>query len=398
MASLTAHFQYFAKQGHAPQVELTSAVIYTRVSTKEQADKNHSLDTQQRYCREYADRKGYTVVAEFGGTYESAKGDERREFKQLLAYVHKQRVGCIIVYSLDRFSRSGANAISIASELRKVGVALESVTQPTDARTSAGELFQNMGLSFSHYDNQQRRDKAITGMREKLRRGCWVGRPPLGYGVVHHPDEAQRLTITPTGRKLRQAFEWKANQVPNTEIVRRLRAQGVSIQLSNLKTIFRNPFYCGLLTHSLLPGELIPSRHPTLISQEVFLRVNEIQPGKQPGYEVSTEVPQMPLKQHVRCGKCAAPLTGYQVKAKNLWYYKCNTKGCQVNVSAKALHTQYEELLAGYTLPDHLVGPLSVQLAAVFAQLNQEQAQQRVNVQQQLQQVEQNLINWRNAS
>lgn len=391
MANLTAYLHAFAKQGNAPQVELTSAVIYTRVSTKEQADKNHSLDTQQRYCREYAVRKGYTVVAEFGGTYESAKGDERREFKQLLDYVRQHRVGCIIVYSLDRFSRSGASAISIAADLRKVGVALESVTQPTDARTSAGELFQNMGLSFSHYDNQQRREKAVTGMREKLRRGCWVGRPPLGYAVVHTSKEEDRLVITAAGHKLRQAFMWKAAQVPNTEIVRRLRVQGVAIQLSNLTTVFCNPFCCGLLTHSLLPGELIPSRHPALISQEVFLQVNEVQRGKQPGYEVSAEVPQVPLKQHVRCGKCEALLTGYQVKAKGLWYYKCNTKACRVNISAKTLHTQFEGLLVNLTLPDHLIGPLGAQLAAVFAQLNQGQAQQRVDAQQQLREAEQKL-------
>ena len=106
-----------------------------------------------------------------------------------------------------------------------------------------------------------------------------------------------------------------------------------------------------------------------------------MQPGKQPGYEVSAEVPQAPLKQHVRCGKCAAPLTGYQVKAKRLWYYQCNTKACRVNISAKTLHTQFEGLLADYTLPDHLIGPLGAQLAAVFAQLDQGQAQQRVNAQ-----------------
>jgi DNA invertase Pin-like site-specific DNA recombinase len=68
----------------------------------------------------------------FGGTYESAQTDERKEFNNMLSFVKKSRdkISCIIVYSVDRSSRSGANAIYIAQQLKQSGVVIFSVTQP----------------------------------------------------------------------------------------------------------------------------------------------------------------------------------------------------------------------------------------------------------------------------
>ena len=59
------------------------AVIYTRVSSKEQADKNLSLDVQKRIIDEYAKRNNFATVEYFGGTYESAKTDGRKEFQRM---------------------------------------------------------------------------------------------------------------------------------------------------------------------------------------------------------------------------------------------------------------------------------------------------------------------------
>ncbi|HZB12248.1 MAG TPA: recombinase family protein [Chryseolinea sp.] len=106
--------------------------MYTRVSTKEQADTNQSLETQKKYCLEYALKSGLNVLAFFGGTYESAKTDERNEFNRMIRFSRNQKeaVSHILVYSLDRFSRTGDNAIFISSELKKQGISIVSVTQP----------------------------------------------------------------------------------------------------------------------------------------------------------------------------------------------------------------------------------------------------------------------------
>ena len=122
-----------------------NAIIYTRVSTKEQADTNTSLETQKKYCENYAKSNGYKVIGYFGGTYESAKSDERKEFKRMLKYVRQSgTVGYIIVYSYDRFSRTGSSAAQISQELNNQGIHVKAVTQEVDTTSAAGKFQQNL--------------------------------------------------------------------------------------------------------------------------------------------------------------------------------------------------------------------------------------------------------------
>ena len=153
-------FEKFAKGKPAKTERNNTCVIYTRVSTREQAEHNMSLDTQRRACETYVRKQGYRIMAYFGGTYESAKTDERIEFNNMLSFVQKSRekISYIVVYSVDRFSRSGANAIYITEQLKLVGISVVSVSQPTDVNTPSGCLQQNIQFIFSEYDNQLRRE------------------------------------------------------------------------------------------------------------------------------------------------------------------------------------------------------------------------------------------------
>ena len=143
----------------------------------------------------------------FGGTYESAKTDERKEFNNMLSYVRKikEKISYIIVYSVDRFSRSGANAIYIAEQLKKQGIIVYSVTQPTDASTASGSLQQNIQFIFSEYENQQRREKCMAGVKEMLLSGEWCTAPPLGYDIVKSGGQ-RRIVVNSKGKLFRKAF------------------------------------------------------------------------------------------------------------------------------------------------------------------------------------------------
>ena len=97
-------FNQFTKGTKDIVLKNSLSVIYTRVSSKEQLD-NASLETQLKYCKKYAEENNLNVVECFGGTYESAKNDERKEFQKMLSFVKKRKnIGYIIVYSYDRFN------------------------------------------------------------------------------------------------------------------------------------------------------------------------------------------------------------------------------------------------------------------------------------------------------
>ena len=104
IADTLSAFSRFAKKADIITAPALNCVIYTRVSTREQALHNMSLETQLKACEKYAQKFGLTVCGSFGGTYESAKNDERTHFKKMLSFVktNKQKITSIIVYSVDR--------------------------------------------------------------------------------------------------------------------------------------------------------------------------------------------------------------------------------------------------------------------------------------------------------
>lgn len=361
------NFQSFLRKGSTQSKESNNnAVIYTRVSTKEQAENNLSLDTQKKYCQEFAEKHNLEIRAYFGGTYESAQTDERREFKNMLAFVKKHKVSNIVVYSIDRFSRSGTGAIGIIAELTKKGISVLSVTQPTDTKTSMGVFYQNIQLVFSQYDNEQRRAKCITGMKERLSRGNWVGKAPLGYCHVHDANNKPVVVIGEQGKLLQKSFLWKVHErLTNTEITKRLKALGLSVSKQRLTEVFRNPFYCGIITHGLL-SEPVMGSHEPLVSQDIFLKANQIVNKVPHDYKHQVINDDLPLKRFIKCKQCGVPFTGYFVKDKQKHYYKCNNSHCKSNTSKDKLHERFTQLLNDFRIDEGLIEPLKTQLKYVF--------------------------------
>ena len=107
----------FAKFGKAGKASLTGktdkiGIVYTRVSGKEQFDKTLSLDVQKKTICDHAERAKIKIDAYFGGVYESAKTDGRKEFQRMLDYIKHQkgRISHILVYTTCRFSRTGGTS------------------------------------------------------------------------------------------------------------------------------------------------------------------------------------------------------------------------------------------------------------------------------------------------
>ena len=370
-------FDQFAKKEKGRTIgKSNTAFIYTRVSSKEQFDNNASLTTQLKYCQEYALRKELEIIEYFGGTYESAKSDERKEFQKMLNYVKRRKdIGYIIVYSYDRFSRTGANGAYISGQLKKQGVAVISATQEIDVTTSAGTFQENLYHMFSHFDNQIRRDKSITGMREKLRRGYWTGAYPFGYTNTN-PGKGKipNFVISEKGRLLKQAFLWKANaNMSHVEIAARLKEKGLNIKAKRLTDLFRNPFYYGLIVNALIPGEVIQGKHEALISKEVFLKIHDLLHAGAPPKKYSFDDENLPLKTFIRSSVCGTPYTGYAVKKKGLYYYKNRRKGSKENRSAKKLHEEFLNTLGRFAIADKkYIAPLTDIIHGTLLDKNQE--------------------------
>ncbi len=357
-----------------------NAVIYTRVSTKEQAENNGSLETQIKGCRQYCHKENLNIVAEIGGTYESAKTDERKEFNKVIDFVKnkKNNVKYLVVHSFDRFSRTGGQGIAIAQDLMtNHNVLVISATQAADLSTPEGDLQMSLLLVISKFDNDLRKKKVIDGMRNKLRNGIYVHKPPYGYELskigenkVPVPNEKARF--------IKMAFELKETGLNNISILNRINMLGANLNLKRLGDLFTSPFYCGYIKGSLLGEDIVKGIHKPLISVETYERVNhtKIKYYK----DCLKENSLFPLKGFIKCGKCNKNWTAYTNNKKHKSYYKCNTQGCKCNRSSELMHKDFITYLSQFRLHKDLIKPLASQLLFTFRNLNESNYNRRQEI------------------
>jgi hypothetical protein len=163
----------------------------------------------------------------------------------------------------------------------------------------------------------------------------------------------QKIVVNELGKLLRKAFIWKAEkQMRNCEILQRLKALGLKLDDRRLCEIFANPYYCGIIVSKFLKGKVIEGNHEPLISREIFLKVNNVvQEARNHPVSHKDEDENLPLKRFTCCSECNTPLTGYIVRKKNLWYYKCRTKECNSSTkSAKQLHDHFKTLISSFQI------------------------------------------------
>jgi len=351
------------------------AYTYARVSSKKQFDNNCSLETQMKYIYDYAIRNKIEIVNKYGLTYESAKTDDRIEFNKMIADARKNlKINTILVFDLDRFSRSGGSGIVLKDSLLDEGIYLVSVTQPIDTSTDSGVLMQDIHFIMNKYENMQRKKKCITGIKNKLEKGICTFRPPIGYSKIRETvnnKETASIIINEQGKALKKAFEWKAyDNLANSEILFKLRSEEkLNLTKQELSKVFRNPFYKGYIKHKLLGYELIKATNfKPLVSEELFDLANGILTSKKYAYKHERVNDKYPLKRHVYCAYCGNPLTAYT--QKGIIYYKCNTIGCCKNYNGKILHDQYTKLLYSYCISDKLKPAFLIVLKDLFNEWN----------------------------
>jgi len=366
----TNHFKIFGRGKKQILSETNECVIYTRVSGAKQMD-GLSLEVQIKAAKEYVEKNKLIVRETFGGTYESAASDERKEFQRMIKYLKttKHKVSKILVYSLERFSRN-ENSIWLSSQLRKLGIEVISITQPIDTSNPAGIMQQKMLFIFGEFDNQLRRQKSMAGIKEHLLRGEWCNRPPIGYDIVVHNKE-RRIVVNETGQIIKKMFYWKTKErLQNIEIQKRLESYGLKYNLRKIGEILTNPFYCGRIAHKALEGEVVEGKQEKLISEAVFLDANNIMAEKKSGLQTKKERPEIALKRFVRCCKCNERMRGYFANQWNIPYYKCQTPGCKNNRNANHVNAQFENMLKGFTINDEYMPLIKEQLFITFQEHN----------------------------
>jgi site-specific DNA recombinase len=329
-----------------------NAVIYCRVSSKEQVD-GTSLESQELACREYATRNHINVSRVFVERGESAKFADRTQLLELLSFCRNRAnaIECLLVWKVDRLARNVGDHFNIKAGLLQHNIRVISVTEPIDSKPE-GKLLETILAGFAQFDNDIRAARTVQGMRRKIQEGLFPGYAPLGYRSVTlrrkktEPDQPEQ----PAFRLLQRAWnEFATGKYMKVEILRSITKWGLRtrggrpLSKQSLDNIFHNPYYAGVLRDPAT-GEEYPGRHLPMVSRATFARVQEILGRSRVAVPHRSVRPEFPLRVFVRCANCEHPLTGSFSRGRsNLYpYYHCFRPACDPRGNYPLAHVHDE--------------------------------------------------------
>jgi DNA invertase Pin-like site-specific DNA recombinase len=301
-----------------------SAVIYLRVSSKEQAEsageaEGYSIPAQREACRRKASSLNAAVIEEFVDRGESAKTADRPELRGLLEFTAEQPVRYVIVHKVDRLARNRADDVAISLALKQAGVELVSVSENID-QTPSGLLLHGIMSSIAEFYSRNLATEVIKGTTAKAKNGGTPGRAPVGYLNVRtfiNGRESRTVEADPIrGPLVAWAFrayatgEWTIRRLVDeleprglTTVPRAKRA-GKPLSVSQLHKLPRHPYHIGMVRYR---GVLYPGKHPTLVSREIWDEVQKLLTAKNFAGEKELEHPHY-LKGSIYCGQCGSRL------------------------------------------------------------------------------------------
>jgi site-specific DNA recombinase len=337
---------------------MEKAILYTRVSTDEQAERGYSLadqkDKLQRYCKD----NSLEALVHYQEDY-SAKTFDRPEFKKLLSYIkqHKGEVKFLIFHKWDRFSRNATDAYMMIRELNKLNVTPRAIEQPLDLSIPENKMMLAFYLTAPEIENDRRSMNVTNGMRRAMKQGRWVAFAPKGY--LNKRDEDNRPIIVPGSQAdfIKKAFSELAKGIKPAEHIRReLAKEGFSCSRNNFNRLIRNPIYCGKIRIDAKDKEeedIVEGIHSPLISEELFYQVQNILSGraaKMNPAKIHKVSEKFPLRGFLVCPRCGSKLTASASKGNGgkYFYYHC-VRGCKERIKAEELNLAMTKLLQHYT-------------------------------------------------
>jgi DNA invertase Pin-like site-specific DNA recombinase len=151
------------------------AAIYARVST---IDRGQNPDTQLLPLREYAERRGFPIVAEYVDDASGAKNDRER-YRAMLEDARRRKFDVLLVWKYDRFARSLRELVNALAEFESLGIAFISPSEGADTTTPQGRLQFGIMATLAEFERSLIAERVRAGMARAKAQGKHTGRPPL---------------------------------------------------------------------------------------------------------------------------------------------------------------------------------------------------------------------------
>ncbi|MCY7485777.1 recombinase family protein [Paenibacillus alvei] len=321
--------------------------VYVRVSTDEQAEEGYSIEAQKRRLLAYIESQDWILFDIFVDDGYSAKDLERPEMKRLLQCINDNQVDVVLVYRLDRLTRSASDCDKLLKLFEEHNVKFQSSTESFETRTAAGRLFIRLIADIAQWERETIAERVRFGMEQKVREGKRPGAKfPYGYDKEGQ-QIAEEIRIIKRLRYM-YMFEYLSfKKIAEQLYIEGVDRRGYAWSADSVKLTLENPFYAGIIRFgSKLPNGKYTQRN---VDERVECVYGESQ------YEAIWTIEE--FKEHttrmksrstngysrkqdywftglLRCGRCGAVMFGRLTNKRSLKdgttirsaYYWCNNR------------------------------------------------------------------------
>ena len=301
------------------------AVIYARYSSNKQTEQ--SIEGQLRVCKEYAEKKGYEVVAEYIDRAMTGTNSNRPEFLRMIADAENKHFDAIIVYKLDRFSRNRYDSVVYKHRLKQKGIKVDSAMESI-SDSMEGKLVEGLLEMMAEMYSQDLSQKVKRGMNESFLKGNFTGGTiSYGYKVLD-----KKIFIDEEKAKIvKYIFEEYAKGTTKQEIVKQLNdkghktGKGAKFSYNSIQTMLKNKKYIGINEQV---GNVNKNMYSPIIELALFNKVQERLGLNKRFFKKKANINYY-LSGKAFCGYCGASLIGMSGRShtdKKHYYYACSNK------------------------------------------------------------------------
>ncbi len=348
------------------------AVLYARVSSKDQEREGFSIPAQLELLRSYAGANGFTILREFVDV-ETAKQAGRTGFGEMIALLRRERpIPVVLVEKTDRLYRNLKDWVTIDALGVEIHFVKEGVVLSPESRSSEKFMHGIKVLMAKNFiDNLS--EETRKGMLEKARHGLWPSYAPLGYLNVDGPGGKRTIMpdpeVAPLIKDIYQRYASGKYSLKDVAGMARAdglayRKSGADVPISTVHKILGNRIYSGDFDFD---GVTYLGTYEPIVSRKLWNQVQNILDLR---HKRNTRTRRFAFSGLITCGHCGRAMVGELKKGRYVYYHCC---GCSRRYTREEVfEAKFTELIAGIVIKEWMLDDLP----ATISQIHEKQARQ----------------------
>ncbi|KEO80966.1 recombinase family protein [Tumebacillus flagellatus] len=314
----------------------TKVAIYIRVSTEEQAKEGFSIPAQKERLTQFSQSQDWDIYDFYIDEGVSAKDTNRPELQQMIKDVESGKIDIVLVYRLDRMTRSVIDLYNLLNLFEKYGTGFKSATEVYDTTTAIGRLFMTLVAALAQWERENLGERVKVAMEEKVRQGLFPGGSvPFGYRFVDgdlivHSEEAEIIKYIYETYAKGKAMNYIAYFVSRMGVLSPSGSQQWGT--NTIAYMLKNPVYCGRLRWNYKRNTEnyfeVEHAYPKIITPELFEKCQLVRESRK-HFGPRGNNDKYVFTGKLFCPSCGRVLVGHdssKPKYPNNIYYRCKSR------------------------------------------------------------------------